>query len=66
MVRFRLDGVDWVSVFFGYFEMKFEEEVIMDGNIMVRIEVFVVDGFYLVFIVYSVLGVKLGIYFIMD
>lgn len=66
VVRFRLDGADWVSAPPGHPEMKFEEEAITDGNTMVRIEAFAADGSHLALTIYSASGVKPGTYAITD
>ena len=39
-VKFKLDGVDWISGPPGHPELKFEEEAITDGSTLVRIEAF--------------------------
>lgn len=66
VVRFSLDGADWVSAPPGHPEMKFEEEAITDGNTMVRVEAFAADGSHLALTIYSAAGVKPGTYPISD
>ena len=62
VVRFSLDGKDWVSGPPGHPEMKFEEEAITDGNTMVRIEAFAADGSHLALTIYGISGIKPGTY----
>ena len=66
VVRFKMDGVDWISGPPGHPEMKFEEEAITDGNTMVRVEAFAADGSHLALTVYSITGISPGTYPITD
>lgn len=62
VVKFKLDGVDWISGPPGHPELKFEEEAISDGATLVRIEALAADGSYLSLTVYKASGISAGTY----
>ena len=66
VVKFKMDGVDWISGPPGHPELKYEEEAITDGNTMVRVEAFAANGSHLAFTVYQAAGIGPGTYAITD
>ena len=62
VVKFKLDGLEWISGPPGHPELEFEEEAITDGNTMVRIEAFAADGSHLALTVYKASGIGTGTY----
>ena len=66
VVKFKMDGVDWISGPPGHPELKFEEEATTDGNTVVRIEAFAENGSHLALTVYTTSGIGPGTYPISD
>ncbi len=61
VVKFKMDGVDWVSGPPGHPELKFEEEATTDGKKVVRIEAFGPNGSHMALTVYDADGIRTGI-----
>ena len=66
VVKFKLDGADWISDSPGHPELKYEEEATTDGNTVVRIEAFAEDGSYLALTIYKTSGIGPGTFPITD
>ena len=62
VVKFKLDGADWISAPPGHPEMKFEEEAITDGRTLVKIEALAADLTYFTLTVFNEAGVTPGTY----
>lgn len=66
VVKFKMDGADWISAPPGHPDLKYEEEAITDGNSMVRIEAFAADGSHIALTVFNEAGISAGTYPITD
>ena len=62
VVKFNLDGTEWISGPPGPPELKYEEEATTDGKTLVRIEAFSANGSYLALTIYSTTGIMPGSY----
>ena len=62
VVKFKMDGTEWVSGPPGHPELKYEEEATTDGSSMVRIEAFAENGSYLALTVFRPSGIGPGTY----
>ena len=66
VVRFTMDGRDWVSGPPGHPDLGYEEEAITDGDLMINFEAFAEDGSYLAITAFSESGIGPGTYPITD
>ena len=65
-VKFKIDGIDWVSAPPGHPARNYEEEAITVGKTMVRIEAFSSNGSYLALTIFSAEGISPGTYPIIE
>ena len=66
VVKFKMDGVNWVSGPPGHPDLKFEEEATTDGNTVIRIEAFAANGSHLALTVFKTSGIDSDTYSISD